>query len=232
MSATHGEAHVVSRLGWLRAGVLGANDGLISTSSLIMGVAAANAGESAVLMAGLAGLVGGALSMAAGEYVSVSSQADSEKADLARERMELATEPEAEHRELIGLFMQRGLSRPTAEQAAFEVESVDALAAHARMELGITEETRARPVQAALSSMVSFALGAAVPLAMYALLPVAIRGVAMPLVSLVLLVALGALAAFLGGAPLLRAALRVGFWGAAAMGVTALVGKLFDVGIQ
>jgi VIT1/CCC1 family predicted Fe2+/Mn2+ transporter len=232
MSATHGEAHVVSRLGWLRAGVLGANDGLISTSSLIMGVAAANAGEAAVLMAGLAGLVGGALSMAAGEYVSVSSQADSEKADLARERMELATEPEAEHRELIGLFMQRGLSRPTAEQAAFEVESVDALAAHARMELGITEETRARPVQAALSSMVSFALGAAVPLAMYALLPVAIRGVAMPLVSLVLLVALGALAAFLGGAPLLRAALRVGFWGAAAMGVTALVGKLFDVGIQ
>jgi VIT1/CCC1 family predicted Fe2+/Mn2+ transporter len=212
--------------------VLGANDGLISTSSLIMGVAAANAGEAAVLMAGLAGLVGGALSMAAGEYVSVSSQADSEKADLARERMELATEPEAEHRELIGLFMQRGLSRPTAEQAAFEVESVDALAAHARMELGITEETRARPVQAALSSMVSFALGAAVPLAMYALLPVAIRGVAMPLVSLVLLVALGALAAFLGGAPLLRAALRVGFWGAAAMGVTALVGKLFDVGIQ
>jgi VIT1/CCC1 family predicted Fe2+/Mn2+ transporter len=197
-----------------------------------MGVAAANAGEAAVLMAGLAGLVGGALSMAAGEYVSVSSQADSEKADLARERMELATEPEAEHRELIGLFMQRGLSRPTAEQAAFEVESVDALAAHARMELGITEETRARPVQAALSSMVSFALGAAVPLAMYALLPVAIRGVAMPLVSLVLLVALGALAAFLGGAPLLRAALRVGFWGAAAMGVTALVGKLFDVGIQ
>jgi VIT1/CCC1 family predicted Fe2+/Mn2+ transporter len=146
--------------------------------------------------------------------------------------MELATEPEAEHRELIGLFMQRGLSRPTAEQAALDVESVDALAAHARMELGITEETRARPVQAALSSMMSFALGAAVPLAMYALLPVAVRGVAMPLVSLLLLVSLGALAAYLGGAPLLRASLRVGFWGAAAMGVTALIGRLFDVGIQ
>ncbi len=231
MIATHGEVHVVARLGWLRAGVLGANDGLISTSSLIMGVAAANAGESTVLMAGLAGLVGGALSMAAGEYVSVSSQSDSEKADLARERVELASEPEAEHRELIGLFMQRGLSRPTAEQAALEVESGDVLAAHARLELGITEETRARPVQAALSSMVSFALGAAVPLAMFALLPVTVRGVAMPLVSLVLLVSLGALAAYLGGAPLLRAALRVGFWGAAAMGVTALVGRLFDVGI-
>jgi vacuolar iron transporter family protein len=232
MTAAHGESHVVARMGWLRAGVLGANDGLISTSSLIMGVAAANAGESAVLMAGLAGLVGGALSMAAGEYVSVSSQADSEKADLARERIELATEPEAEHRELIGLFMQRGLSRPTAEQAAREVESVDPLTAHARLELGITEETRARPVQAALSSMVSFSLGAAVPLAMFALLPIAIRGIGMPLVSLLLLVTLGALGASLGGAPLLRAALRVGFWGAAAMGVTALVGQLFDVGVQ
>jgi vacuolar iron transporter family protein len=232
MTAGHGESHVVSRIGWLRAGVLGANDGLISTSSLIMGVAAANAGESAVFMAGLAGLVGGALSMAAGEYVSVSSQADSEKADLARERIELATEPEAEHRELVGLFMQRGLSRTTAEQAAQDVEAVDPLSAHARMELGITDETRARPVQAAMSSMLAFSLGAAVPLAMFALLPVAVRGVAMPLVSLLLLMSLGALGASLGGAPLLRATLRVGFWGAAAMGVTALVGKLFDVGVQ
>jgi VIT1/CCC1 family predicted Fe2+/Mn2+ transporter len=232
MTATHGESHVVARLGWLRAGVLGANDGLISTSSLIMGVAAANAGESAVLLAGLAGLVGGALSMAAGEYVSVSSQADSEKADLARERMELATEPEAEHRELIGLYMQRGLSRATAEQAAHEVEAVDALAAHARLELGITEETRARPLQAALSSMLAFSLGAAVPLAMFALLPVAVRGIAMPVVSLLLLMSLGALSARLGGAPLLRAALRVGFWGAAAMGATALIGRLFGVEVQ
>jgi VIT1/CCC1 family predicted Fe2+/Mn2+ transporter len=224
---SHGESHVTDRLGWLRAGVLGANDGLISTSSLIMGVTAANLPDAAVLVTGLAGLVGGALSMAAGEYVSVSSQADSERADLARERMELATQPEAEHRELIGLFMQRGLSRQTAEQAAHEVEAVDALAAHARMELGITAESRARPVQAALSSMVSFALGAAVPLAMFALVPVAIRGVAMPAASLLLLMLLGALAARLGRAPLLRPALRVGFWGVAAMGMTSLIGRLF-----
>jgi VIT1/CCC1 family predicted Fe2+/Mn2+ transporter len=229
---SHGEFHMASRLGWLRAGVLGANDGLISTSSLIIGVSAASIADAGVFMAGLAGLVGGALSMAAGEYVSVSSQADSEQADLARERMELATQPEAEHRELIGLFMQRGLSRATAELAAHDVEAVDPLSAHARMELGITEETRARPVQAALSSMASFAVGAAVPLALFKLVPAAIRGTAMPAASLVLLMLLGALAARLGGAPLLRAALRVGFWGAAAMGVTALVGGLFGVGLQ
>jgi len=215
---------------WLRASVLGANDGLISTSSLIMGVSAANVGDSSVFLAGLAGLVGGALSMAAGEYVSVSSQADSETADLARERVELETQPEAEHRELVGLFVQRGLSRNTAEQAARDVEAVDPLAAHARMELGITDESRARPVPAALSSMASFSLGAAVPLALFGLVPVGVRGVAMPAVSLVLLVLLGALAAWLGGAPLLRPAMRVGFWGAAAMGVTALVGSLFGVG--
>src|SRR6187402_1045555 len=137
----HREWHRSERIGWLRAAVLGANDGIVSTASLVVGVAAAEAARQDVLVAGVAGLVGGALSMAAGEYVSVSSQADSEKADLARERVELATQPEAEHRELIGLFMQRGLSRPTAEQAALEVESVDALAAHARMELGISEET-------------------------------------------------------------------------------------------
>jgi VIT1/CCC1 family predicted Fe2+/Mn2+ transporter len=224
--STHGESHVSARLGWLRAGVLGANDGLISTSSLVMGVAAANLPDATVLMAGVAGLVGGALSMAAGEYVSVSSQADSEHADLARERMELATQPEAEHRELVGLFMQRGLSRPTAEQAALEVESVDALAAHARMELGITEELRARPVQAALSSMAAFACGAAVPLALFALMPVTIRSIAMPATALALLMLLGALAARLGRAPLLRATLRVGFWGIAAMGATALIGRL------
>jgi VIT1/CCC1 family predicted Fe2+/Mn2+ transporter len=229
---SHGESHLVSRLGWLRAGVLGANDGLISTSSLIMGVAAANIADAGVFMAGLAGLVGGALSMAAGEYVSVSSQADSETADLARERLELATEPEAEHRELIGLFMQRGLSRQTAEQAAHEVEAIDPLAAHARMELGITDLTRARPAQAAFSSMASFAVGAAIPLALFSFVPHAVRGVLMPAASLLLLVLLGALSARLGGAPLLRAALRVGFWGAAAMGVTALIGKLFGVGLQ
>jgi VIT1/CCC1 family predicted Fe2+/Mn2+ transporter len=227
----HRESHAVGRLGWLRASVLGANDGLISTSSLVLGVAAAQISEGAVIAAGLAGLVGGALSMAAGEYVSVSSQADSETADLARERAELANEPEAEHRELIGLFMQRGLSRETAEAAARDVESVDPLAAHARMELGITDETRARPVQAALSSMVSFAIGAAVPLALFCLLPVTTRDIAMPAASLMLLMVLGALAARLGGAPLLRAAVRVGFWGAAAMGATMVIGRLFGVSL-
>jgi VIT1/CCC1 family predicted Fe2+/Mn2+ transporter len=229
--SVHGESHVTSRLGWLRAGVLGANDGLISTSSLILGVSAAGLQDMAVFMAGLAGLVGGALSMAAGEYVSVSSQADSEAADLARERVELANEPEAEHRELIGLFMQRGLSRATAELAANEVEAVDPLAAHARMELGITEHTRARPIQAALSSMASFAVGAAIPLALFSLMSTTIRGLAMPATSLVLLMLLGALAARLGRAPLLRAAMRVGFWGITAMGVTALIGRLFDTAL-
>lgn len=228
---SHGESHVVSRVGWLRAGVLGANDGLISTSSLILGVSAANIADAGVFMAGLAGLVGGALSMAAGEYVSVSSQADSQQADLARERVELATQPEAEHRELIGLFMQRGLSRQTAEKAAQEVEAVDALGAHARMELGITEASRARPLQAALASMAAFALGAVVPLALFRLLPTTVRGTVLPVASLLLLMALGALAARLGGAPLLRAALRVGFWGVAAMAATMLIGRLFDVGV-
>jgi VIT1/CCC1 family predicted Fe2+/Mn2+ transporter len=232
MSTGHGESHVVSRIGWLRAGVLGANDGLISTSSLILGVSAANIADAGVFMAGLAGLVGGALSMAAGEYVSVSSQSDSQKADLARERIELATQPEAEHRELIGLFMQRGLSRDTAERAAHEVEAVDALGAHARMELGITEESRARPLEAALSSMVAFAVGAVVPLALFRLLPVTVRGTMLPLASLLLLMLLGALAARLGGAPLLRAALRVGFWGVAAMAATMLIGKLFGVSVS
>jgi VIT1/CCC1 family predicted Fe2+/Mn2+ transporter len=227
---SHGEHHVTDRMGWLRAAVLGANDGLISTSSLIIGVSAAQLPDASVFMAGIAGLVGGALSMAAGEFVSVSSQSDSEKADLARERMELATQPEAEHRELIGLFMQRGLSRETAERAAHEVEAVDPLAAHARMELGITEISRARPVQAALSSMASFAAGAAVPLALFGLVPMHIREIAMPAACLVLLMLLGALAARLGRAPLLRAAVRVGFWGIAAMGVTALVGRLFNTG--
>lgn len=228
---SHGETHAASRVGWLRASVLGANDGLISTSSLILGVSAANIADAGVFMAGLAGLVGGALSMAAGEYVSVSSQADSQKADLARERVELATQPEAEHRELIGLFMQRGLSRQTAEKAAQEVEAVDVLGAHARMELGITDASRARPVQAAFSSMAAFALGALVPLALFRLLPATVRGTVLPAASLLLLMFLGALAAHLGGAPLLRAALRVGFWGVAAMAATMLIGKLFGVSV-
>jgi len=223
----HREYHRATRVGWLRASVLGANDGLISTASLVMGVAAAELGDAAVLTAGFAGLVGGALSMAAGEYVSVSSQADSEKADLARERAELATAPEAEHRELVGIYMQRGLSADTADRAAREMAAHDALATHARDELGITDLSRARPLLAALASMGAFALGAGVPLLAFGLLPLAHRAVLMPLICLLLLTGLGALAAQLGGARLLPAAIRVGFWGVAAMGITALIGRLF-----
>lgn len=226
---THRESHRSGRAGWLRAAVLGANDGLISTSSLIIGVSAAQLADGAVLAAGLAGLVGGALSMAAGEYVSVSSQADSEAADLARERLELQQNPEAEHRELVGIYMQGGLSRATAEQVAREMEAHDALAAHARSELGITDLTRARPGVAALASMTSFALGAAAPLALFTLLPSALRGAGMPVACVLLLMVLGATAARLGGAPRLRAALRVGCFGVLAMGGTALVGRLFGV---
>jgi VIT1/CCC1 family predicted Fe2+/Mn2+ transporter len=211
--------------------VLGANDGLISTASLVMGMAAAQLGSAAVFMAGLAGLVGGALSMAAGEYVSVSSQADSEHADLARERAELEMAPEAEHRELAAIYVQRGLSRETAERVATEFTAHDALAAHARDELGITEHNRARPVMAAGASALAFALGAVVPLALVAVLPEAHRARMTFGVSLLLLMALGALGARLGGARMLPAALRVGFWGVVAMGLTALIGMKFGAAI-
>jgi VIT1/CCC1 family predicted Fe2+/Mn2+ transporter len=227
----HREFHRIDRVGWLRAGVLGANDGLISTASLVMGVSAAQFSTSAILMTGLAGLVGGALSMAAGEYVSVSSQADSEAADLARERRELAETPEAERRELVGIYVQRGLSQELAERVAAQLTAHDALGAHARDELGITDLTRARPVQAAMSSMLSFAAGAAPPLLLAVLVAQAQRVVAVFVASLALLMVLGAAGARLGGAPPLRAALRVGFWGVAAMGATALVGRLFGVAI-
>jgi VIT1/CCC1 family predicted Fe2+/Mn2+ transporter len=225
----HREFHRVSRVGWLRAAVLGANDGLISTASLVMGVSAAQLGSGAVVTAGLAGLVGGALSMAAGEYVSVSSQADSEGADLARERQELTEAPEAEHRELAGIYMQRGLSRELAERVATEMSAHDALAAHARDELGITEDNRARPLLAAGTSALSFASGALLPLLLAVFWPAAQRSVAIFSGSLLMLMVLGALGARLGGAPRLHAALRVGFWGVVAMGVTGLVGKLFGV---
>ncbi|MEO6186827.1 MAG: VIT family protein [Steroidobacteraceae bacterium] len=225
----HQEGHRVDRLGWLRAAVLGANDGLISTASLVMGMAAAQLGNSAVFMAGLAGLVGGALSMAAGEYVSVSSQADSETADLARERRELEVAPDAEHRELAAIYVQRGLSRETAERVATEMTAHDALAAHARDELGITDQNRARPLQAAGASALAFALGAVVPMALAGTLPDANRSALIFVISLLLLIALGALGARLGGARILPAALRVGFWGVAAMGATALIGSLFNV---
>lgn len=223
----HGERHRTAHIGWLRAAVLGANDGLISTSSLVVGVASAQAERGPVLLTALAGLVAGALSMAAGEYVSVSSQADTEQADLARERGELATQPEAEHRELTGIYQQRGLTPELAAEVATQLMAHDALGAHARDELGLSELTLARPLQAALASAGSFAAGAALPLLVVLLLPVGVVVPATIGASLLLLAALGALAARLGGARPLRGALRVTFWGAVAMAATALVGRLF-----
>lgn len=223
----HPERHRTEHIGWLRAAVLGANDGLISTSSLVVGVAAAQTERGPVLLAATAGLVAGALSMAAGEYVSVSSQSDTENADLARERHELATMPEHEHAELTGIYIQRGLTPDLAKQVAEQLMAKDALGAHARDELGIQDLTRARPIQAALSSAAAFAVGAAPPLVVVLAVPLAqITPVVMG-VTLVLLVGLGSLAARLGGAPMLRGAVRVAFWGSVAMAVTSLVGKLF-----
>jgi vacuolar iron transporter family protein len=226
----HREHHRIDKVGWLRAAVLGANDGLISTSSLVVGVAAAQMGTHAVFLSGLASLVGGALSMAAGEYVSVSSQADSEKADLARERKELVATPEAEQRELAGIYVKRGLTPGLADQVATQLTAFDALGAHARDELGISESTRARPVLAASTSALSFATGALAPLLLVWLVPMVQLPVTV-FVSLLLLVLLGAISAWLGGARLLPAAMRVGFWGVAAMGATALIGRWFGVDV-
>ena len=223
----HHELHRSDRIGWLRAAVLGANDGLISTSSLVVGVAAAEPGRAAILLAAVAGLAAGALSMAAGEYVSVSSQADTEHADLARERGELTNSPEAERDELAGLYITRGLSRELAIQVADQLMAHDALGAHARDELGIYETTRARPIQAAVASATSFAVGAAPPAVLAALLPTGVLTPSVVGVTLGLLLVLGGVAARLGGAPLARGALRVAFWGAVAMGCTAAVGRLF-----
>jgi VIT1/CCC1 family predicted Fe2+/Mn2+ transporter len=223
----HTELHRTAQIGWLRAAVLGANDGLISTGSLVVGVAAAQATRGPILLAGLAGMVAGALSMAAGEYVSVGSQADTERADLARERRELATEPELERAELAGIYRGRGLSAELAERVAVELMAHDALGAHARDELGMSEMTRARPLQAALASASAFAAGAAPPVLLAWLAPLARLDALVVLSTLVLLALLGSLAAGLGGAPRLRGALRVVFWGAVAMGCTALVGRLF-----
>ncbi len=211
----------------MRAAVLGANDGLISTSSLVVGVAAAQTERGPVLLAATAGLVAGALSMAAGEYVSVSSQSDTENADLARERNELASMPEHELAELTGIYVSRGLTPELAGQVAEQLTAHDALGAHARDELGIHELTRARPIQAALSSAAAFAVGAAPPLLLVLAVPLAQVTPVVMGVTLVLLVALGALAARLGGAPMLRGAARVAFWGAVAMAATSLVGRLF-----
>jgi VIT1/CCC1 family predicted Fe2+/Mn2+ transporter len=222
----HGETHRSDRMGWLRAATLGANDGLISTSSLVVGMASAQPNHTAVVLAAVAGLVAGSLSMAAGEYVSVSSQADTEKADLAREGGELANFPVAEQAELAEIYVARGLDPELAVQVAEQLMDHDALAAHARDELGIHDKTRARPVQAALASASSFAVGAAPPALLAALLPARAVAPVVVGVTLVLLLILGGIAAQLGGASVARGALRVAFWGAIAMACTALVGHL------
>jgi VIT1/CCC1 family predicted Fe2+/Mn2+ transporter len=222
----HREWHRSERIGWLRAAVLGCNDGIVSTASLVVGVAAANATRHDVLIAGVAGLVAGALSMAAGEYVSVSSQSDTEQADLARERHELATQPEAEEDELTGIYEQRGLDRELARAVARQLMAKDALAAHARDELGLTEELTARPLQAALASAASFAVGAGVPVLTALLSPSSALVPVIGVVSLACLLSLGALAARAGGASMVVGAARVTLWGAVAMLVTAAVGRL------
>jgi len=223
----HRERHRSERIGWLRAAVLGANDGIVSTASLVVGVAAADATRQDVLIAGVAGLVAGALSMAAGEYVSVSSQADTEQADLKRERHELATQPEAEEDELTGIYVRRGLDPALARTVARQLAAGGALAAHARDELGLTEELAARPLQAALASAATFAVGAGVPVLTILLAPASALLVAVVAVSLVCLVALGATAASVGGAPMSVGAARVAVWGVLAMLATAAVGRLF-----
>ncbi|MBE2236435.1 MAG: VIT family protein [Caldilineaceae bacterium] len=227
MPRSHREEHRTDRIGWLRAAVLGANDGILSTASLVVGVAAASAGRNEVLIAGVAGLVAGAMSMAAGEYVSVSSQADTEQADLARERAELATMPASELAELTAIYRARGLDEALARQVATQLMAKDALTAHARDELGISEITIARPVQAALASAATFAAGAALPLLVVLVAPPPSLVYAVAITSLFFLATLGALAARAGGAPIGKAALRVTFWGALAMLLTALVGRLF-----
>jgi VIT1/CCC1 family predicted Fe2+/Mn2+ transporter len=223
------EKHRSNRIGWLRAAVLGANDGIVSTASLIVGVAAAHASRGSVWVAGVAGLVAGAMSMAAGEYVSVSSQADTERADLVRERKELDGDDEDEHRELASIYVSRGLDPSLAKQVAEQLMTHDALAAHAQDEIGIIAHLRARPVQAALASAATFAVGGVMPLFIVLVAP---GTKLIPVVfgtTLVCLAGLGILSALAGGAPVLRAALRVTFWGALAMGLTAAVGALFGV---
>ena len=223
----HKEAHLINRIGWLRASVLGANDGIVSTASLIVGVAAAQSAPATILLTGIAGLVAGAMSMAAGEYVSVSSQADSESADRAREENELATIPDKEREELIGIYELRGLNRALAEQVADKLTEHDALATHLRDELGMAAHTAARPVQAALASAAAFTIGASLPLAMVPLSPAAYLSWTVSITALLFLAVLGAVGAKAGGAPIGRAVLRVTFWGAIAMAATAAIGALF-----
>ena len=225
----HIERHRSQRIGWLRAAVLGANDGIVSTASLILGVAAAGATSQNIMVAGTAGLVAGAMSMAAGEYVSVSSQADTERADLERERKELAADPVHEHAELAAIYVGRGLDAQTAAVVSSQLMAHDALGAHGRDELGISEFNSARPVQAALASALSFALGAGLPLSIALIVPDAQRMLAVSASSLLFLAGLGSLSARVGGASVPIAALRVTFWGVLAMALTAAVGAAFGV---
>ena len=227
MIARHRERHRTERIGWLRAAVLGANDGIVSTGSLVVGVAAANAPHSDVVIAAVAGLVAGAMSMAAGEYVSVHSQADAEKADLERERSELQADEVGERNELMAIYMRRGLDAPLARQVADQLMAHDALGAHARDELGISDTLTARPLQAALASAASFAVGAALPLLVTTLSPDRLLILLVSATSLVFLALLGGIAARTGGAPVSVGAMRVTFWGALAMALTAGVGTLF-----
>lgn len=227
----HPEAHLVSRIGWLRAAVLGANDGIVSTASLIVGVAAASASSSEVLVAGIAGLVAGAMSMAAGEYVSVSSQSDTENADQERERAELSGQPEAELEELTQIYVTRGVDPGLARQVAAQMMAKDALGAHLRDELGISEVTTAQPVQAALTSALTFAIGAAMPLTMVLVSPTDLLVWTVTIASLLFLALLGAVGAYAGGATVWRATLRVTFWGALAMALTAGIGALVGTAV-
>lgn len=227
----HHERHAGDRIGWLRAAVLGANDGLLSTASLIVGVASAHSSREQIVVTGLAGLAAGAMSMAAGEFVSVSSQADAEKADLDVEKRELAAEPEAEARELQLIYQRRGLDPALARQVALRLMEVDPLGAHARDELGISDETTPRPIQAAFASALSFSVGAALPILTALVIPLAGVAMGVTVASLVALVLLGSISARAGGAPLRPAILRVFLWGAFAMGVTALVGRLVGAAV-
>ena len=224
---THRELHRTDRIGWLRAAVLGANDGIVSTASLLVGVAAANSGRSELLVAGVAGLMAGAMSMAAGEYVSVSSQSDTERADIARERAELVSQPEFEQQELAAIYVERGLTPDLAMQVATQLMEHDALGAHARDELGISDMATARPVQAGLTSAATFAVGAALPLVTALVVPLEHVSLVVAGTSLLFLTSLGAVAARAGGAPVVNAGARVAFWGALAMGLTAAVGRIF-----
>ncbi|TAL38352.1 VIT1/CCC1 transporter family protein [Phenylobacterium sp.] len=229
MAPRHLERHMVQRIGWLRAAVLGANDGIVSTASLVVGVAAASQGRSEILLAGVAGLVAGAFSMAAGEYVSVSSQADTESADLARERGELATQPAFEREELANLYVARGVELGLARQVADQLMARDALGAHARDELGISEITTARPIQAALASALTFSAGAALPLLAALLAPPPLIVPVVSAAAILFLAILGAIGAKAGGAGMGKAVVRVTFWGALALAATAGVGALFGV---